>query len=459
MATDITRDRWGIPVLPIYRILLPLLLCLSIQASATPVTDFPEGTRGLLFRVAGSNTVGAHLMRNFLKGYFLAKGAEDIRVLPLQTENEYRVEGLVSGLPVYVEVAAHGSSTGFKALLAGDTDVGMSSRPIKDKEAVALAAGGDMLSTEGEHVIAIDGLAIIVHKDNPLQALSLEQLAGVFSGDVRNWRELGGLDRPINLYARDDKSGTWDTFKNLVLRKRVKLSIRAERFESNDQLSDQVSTDVWGIGFVGLASVRNSRALLVSDAGTKPLLPEQTTVATEDYVLSRRLYLYTQPQAVVSFLREFIGFTQTDMGQQQVGRTGFISQALISTPADEHREGPAAYLALTKDAQRLSVNFRFSHGSAVLDNKAQRDIQRVVDYVSREENRDKTIYLIGFGDAKQSESRSHVLSKLRALTVRSALHKKKISSAPIAGFGAYMPVAADSALGKVKNRRVEVWVR
>ena len=398
-------------------------------------------------------------MRNFLKSYLLAKGAEDIRVLPLQTENEYRVEGLVSGLPVYVEVAAHGSSTGFKALLAAKAEVGMSSRPIKNKEVVALAAGGDMLSLEGEHVIAIDGLAIVVHRDNPLRALSLEQLASVFSGQVRNWRELGGSNRPINLYARDDKSGTWDTFKNLVLRKRVKLSGSAERFESNDQLSDRVSADLGGIGFVGLASVRNARALLVSDAGTKPLLPEQSSVATEDYVLSRRLYLYTQPQTAAPFLREFIGFTQTDMGQQQVGRTGFISQALISTPADENREGPKEYLALTDNAQRLSVNFRFSQGSAVLDNKALRDVQRVVDYVSRQENAMKTIHLIGFGDVKQSESRSHVLSKLRALTVRSALHKMNVSTAPISGFGAYMPVAADSAQGKVKNRRVEVWVK
>lgn len=170
--------------------MLSLLLCLSIQATAAAVDDFPEGTQGLLFRAAGSNTVGANLMRNFLKSYLLAKGAEDIRVLPLQAENEYRVEGLVSGLPVYVEVAAHGSSTGFSALLANKADVGMSSRTIKDKEVVALATGGDMLSTEGEHVIAIDGLAIVVHRDNPLRALSLEQLAAVFSGQMRNWLSL-----------------------------------------------------------------------------------------------------------------------------------------------------------------------------------------------------------------------------------------------------------------------------
>jgi phosphate transport system substrate-binding protein len=183
------------------------------------------------------------------------------------------------------------------------------------------------------------------------------------------------------------------------------------------------------------------------------------SVATEDYVLSRRLFLYTKPNMEQPFLREFVDFTQSDMGQAQVGRTGFISQALIAIAPAIGRDGPSEYLALTRNAGRLSVNFRFSEGSASLDNKAQRDIQRVADYMERAENIGKTLTLIGFGDVKQSTSRSTVLSKLRAITVRSALRKVGVNTAPVNGYGAYLPVASNTQQGKVKNRRVEIWVR
>lgn len=444
----------------------PLLFCLTaafLSIGLSPMAfaslaKFPDATSGKLFQVSGSNTVGASLMKSLLVNYLEAKGASKVRAVPLSTENEYRVEGLVKGLPVFVEVAAHGSSTGFKALLGSSTDIAMSSRPIKGKEVDGLAGFGNMRSFDAEHVIAIDGLAVVVHRNNPVQQLNLDQLAAIFSGQISNWREVGGDNRVISLYARDDKSGTWDTFKSLVLRKKVKLSSDARRFESNDELSDLVSGDVGGIGFVGLASVRSSRALLVSDVGTQALVPEKVSVATEDYPLSRRLFLYTPPQQSMPFIREFIGFIQTDEGQQQVQETGFVSQVLITTPVPEVRRGPREYLELTQGAQRLSVNFRFDQGSARLDNKAQQDIQRLVAYMSREENQGKRLTLIGFGDAKQTQARAMVLSKLRAVAVKSALRKVGISTAPVAGFGAYLPVAANSGSGKVKNRRVEVWV-
>jgi len=343
-------------------------------------------------------------------------------------------------------------------LLAEQADLSMSSRPIKSKEVAQLSNYGHMLGFDAEHVIAIDGLAVIVHRDNPVEQLNLQQIAGIFSGQITNWQEVGGDERSINLYARDNKSGTWDTFKSLVLRKKYKLSSAARRFESNDELSDLVSDDLGGIGFVGLASVRESRALLVSDSGTTPLRPEKVSVATEDYALSRRLFLYTPPAMKNEIIEDFIGFVQTDAGQQQVESTGFISQALIATPSESFRQGPREYLEVTQGASRLSVNFRFSQGSATLDNKAQQDIQRLVAFMAREENRDKRITLVGFGDTKQTESRAIVLSKLRAVAVKSELRRQGISTEPVRGFGAYLPVASNTGKGKIKNRRVEVWV-
>ena len=442
----------------IRRLLAVFCLCVSLPSMAA-LEPFSDDVEGRLFQVQGSNTVGANLMKNLLVDYFEAKGVSGVAVQPLELENEYRVGGMVNGQAIFVDVAAHGSSTGFKALLAEKADLSMSSRPIKSKEVTKLSRYGNMLGFDAEHVIAIDGLAVIVHPDNPVQQLNLDQIAGIFSGEIDNWQQVGGNNAPINLYARDNKSGTWDTFKSLVLRKKYKLHASAKRFESNDELSDLVSGDETGIGFVGLASVRNSRALLVSDSGTTPLFPEKVSVATEDYALSRRLFLYTPPTLKTDLIADFIAFVQTDAGQSQVETTGFISQALIATQPDSFRQGPRQYLELTQGASRLSVNFRFAQGSATLDNKARQDIQRLVAYMARPENQNKKITLVGFGDAKQTESRAVVLSKLRAVAVKSELRKSGISTQPVAGFGAYLPVASNTGKGKVKNRRVEVWVR
>src|SRR5690606_39821510 len=108
-----------------------------------------------------------------------------------------------------VSVAAHGSGTGFVGLQDGSADLAASSRPIKGGEAEALKGLGDLRSLDGEQVIAIDGLAIIVHPRNPIASLTTAQLAAVFAGEIRDWSALGGTPGAISLYARDDKSGTY----------------------------------------------------------------------------------------------------------------------------------------------------------------------------------------------------------------------------------------------------------
>ncbi len=430
----------------------------SLSATVFAVSSLPGGEPRLLFTVHGSNTVGASLMKNLLLDYFDSKQASDIRAHDLAIENEYRVEAVVNGELVYVSVAAHGSSTAFKGLRSGAADAGMASRRIKDKEVRALEFMGDMRTFAAEHVVAIDGLAVIVNKGNPLNNLSLDQLAAIFSGQVSDWSEVGGQPGKISIHARDNNSGTWDTFKNLVLRKTVKLSTQAVRYESNDQLSDTVAQDLNAIGFVGLASVRNSKAIGVNEQGTEPLLPNQLTVATEDYPLARRLYVYTSPGIIPPVIRDFLKYSQSRQGQVQVDKTGYISQEIIGIAAQENRQGPADYLSLTENAERLSVNFRFEQGKAKLDNKAREDIRRLTKYM-QDENAARRLLLVGFGDSKQTEQRALVLSKLRAVAIKSALRREGVTNTSIAGFGAYKPVASNAGKSKIKNRRVEVWLR
>src|SRR5690606_23739246 len=206
----------------------------------------------------------------------------------------------------------------------------------------------------------------------------------------------GGTPGAISLYARDDKSGTYDTFKELVLAAHGKsLAAAAKRFESSDQLSDQVSQDPTGIGFIGLPYVRQSKALAIADGESQPMLPSLTLIATEDYPLSRRLFLYNPPNTSNDWVRALVQFAHSPAGQAVVERSGFIPQTVQAVRVEPSAEMPADYRKLAGEAQRLSVNFRFQEGSAELDNKARRDLDRVLEYLKAHDKLRQKAVLVG----------------------------------------------------------------
>ena len=412
-------------------------------------------------RIQGSNTIGANLGPALVSAMLAEQGLHDIHSVPVIPPNEHSIVGTTAqGQQIRVDVAAHGSGTGFTALAAGLADLVASSRPIKDRELVDREPLGDLKSPGAEQVIAIDGLAIILHPHNPLNQLNTEQLAQIFSGQISRWEQLGGTGGAIHLYARDDQSGTWETFKELVLNRNGQpLSSTAQRFESSEQLSDAVSHDPQAIGFIGLPYIREAKAVAIVDGASQPMLPLTSLIASEDYPLSRRLFLYLPPATNNPWAKALVAFTQSPQGQAIVGQNGFVAQSVQADNVMPGAHMPEQYQALTREAQRLSVNFRFEEGSASLDNKARQDLLRVVDYLSAHGKLDKQVTLVGFGDAKDDPQRAQLLSRLRAMAVRRELVKSGVVLREIRGYGAQMPVAANTEdEGRLKNRRVEVWV-
>lgn len=421
--------------------------------------DSPEAVVTLL-RMQGSNTIGEHLAPKLAVAYLEAKGIKNVRVQPSAVENERIVKGdLISqGKTVQILIAAHGSSTGFTALMENNADIWASSRPVKNNEITEARKIADLSSVNAEHILGIDGLAIIVNPKNKLASLSKEQLARIFAGEVSNWSEVGGDNRPITLYARDEKSGTYDSFKALVLASTQKLAPTALRFESSDLLSASVSKDEGGIGFIGMAYVGQSKLLGIADGATQAFKPSKLSVATEDYALSRRLFFYTSDKPKNPYVTEFIRFAEGIAGQQLVEDSGFISQNVSALQPKLADDLPQDYLGLVKNAERLTVNFRFQPGSAKLDNKANRDIERLAYFLTNQ-GKGKKLYLIGFGDKRKSEDRSKLLSKLRAMAVRRELVRYNIYPEETTGYGEFNPVAGEESSASDKNSRVEVWIR
>jgi len=220
--------------------------------------------------------------------------------------------GKAPEIPARISVRPYGSGTGFESLSQGKVDIAMSSRPIKASEVLRLAEYGDLTNPESEHVIALDGVAVIVHPDNPIETLTMDQLAAIFACEITDWKAVGGAPDPIRIYARDANSGTYDTFKSAVLKAKGKqLCPAAERYYSNHELSGNVRTNPQAIGFVGLAYIGAAKALSLADCGLA-YRPTSYSVKTEEYPISRRLFMYIPKQSKTPFSSAFLTFIQSD---------------------------------------------------------------------------------------------------------------------------------------------------
>lgn len=435
-----------------------IILCSVLIYLLNVPQSFAETVK---FRLHGSNTVGAKLAPELVQAWLKHKGFKIDQDKETAAEERLITAHNAHGEQVDVEIHAHGSTTAFIDLGNGATDIGMASRPIKPAEVEKLAPLGQLDQHQSEYVLALDGLAIIVHPSSPLHRISKDLLRKIFSGVITNWSSVGLPAAPIHVYARDDKSGTYDTFKSLVLSEDTPLIKTAKRFESNAKLSDSVAQDPHGIGFVGFAYIQHSKALAVSDKGTKPLMPLAFNVGTEDYVLARRLFLYVPTVKPHPIATEFAEYAVSAAAQPVVTAAGFISQQVIAQKVKTDASVPEEYKELTQSAERLSLNIRFRPGVVELDNKAVRDVQRLLALRERPEFRGKHLMLFGFSDANESMPyMSYSLSVSRADAVGDYLLRMGIAPANVRGYGHDLPVSSnDSDYGRYHNRRVEVWVK
>jgi glucose/mannose transport system substrate-binding protein len=273
-----------------------------------------QESRKVALRLHGSNTIGKDLVPTLCEDFLKYEGATSVQRKPQTREDEIDVEALLpndSGGPVTFEIQAHGSKTAFVDLAAGKADIAMSSRKIQPDEAQKCASAGlgDLQSPGSENVLGLDAVAVLVNKSNPLDSVTKQQLADVFAGKISDWSQIGGSPGPIYLYAPDDNSGTFDTFKSIVLANRT-LSSRTSRYEDMTKLSDAIAADTNGIGIAGRSFARNAKMLAVAEAGKNPMLPDTFPVATGDYLLARRLYLYTPAEPQNKWTRKFIDFAR-----------------------------------------------------------------------------------------------------------------------------------------------------
>lgn len=471
----------------------------DVASAVTPPAPLPVAAAkqaaepNIIMHLHGSNTIGEKLAPALVEAFMRDKGYTEINKVPIAD-----LEVLITGKKPNatetdaIEIKAHGSATAFDetdkntkvGLLGGYADVGMASSPVKQEVIDKFQAEkmGDPASRMQEHVIALDGLAVIVNPGNSLEKLSVDNLRKVFLGEISDWSALGGQPGQINLYSRDHQSGTYDTFKHLVLSgKQLDCGKQAhlQCFEDSKELSSHVVSDPNGIGFIGLNYIGTAKALKVGMAdNVNALAPTRFSVKTEDYPLSRRLFLYqtNQPTPVAA---GFIQFALSDAGQKVVSDVGLVgvgiedaesAQDVSEIDADKQRllddaAVPNSYKELIRSADRrdTQLNFRFQSGSFDFDNRAYRDVGRLAEKLGKPVFNDARLILIGFTDPKGDAAKNLELSKQRALQVQAQLEEEGLKIETATGFGEEASLLLDPREGEAeslaKNRRVEVWLK
>jgi len=227
----------------------------------------------------------------------------------------------------FVAVTGGGSGTGIAALINSTCDIAECSRSMK-KEEITLAEGKGVRPVE--HIVGLDGIAVVVNPHNPVGKLTLEQLRGIFMGTIKNWKEVAGEDKKIVLLSREVNSGTHVFFKEHVLRRGIEkgpeeFASDALLMPSSQAIADEAAGNANAIGYYGMGYISPKQKVIAvaKDEKSEYIAPTTENVLSRKYPISRPLFLYTngEPEGLV---KKFVDFVLSKKGQEIVLKIDFV---------------------------------------------------------------------------------------------------------------------------------------
>ncbi len=257
-------------------------------------------------------------------GSITVKGSDTLVILAQKWAETYM--GKNAGTKI--QVTGGGTGTGFAALQDQTTDLCNASRKIKAKEIEACIKAFNKRPTE--YKVAIDGLSVYVSTDNSVKELSLEQLEGIFTSKIKNWKDIGGADAPITVYSRENSSGTYEFFKEHVL-KGKDFAASAQTMPGTAAVLQAVSKDKNGIGYGGAAYGAGAKHLAIKKDSASPAIEptdenvlKGITKPEEGYPIWRYLFIYVNPVLDKGDVATYLNWIRSDEGQKIVKDVGYF---------------------------------------------------------------------------------------------------------------------------------------
>ncbi len=243
------------------------------------------------------------------------KGSDTMVILVQKWTEEYPDKS------VQFQVTGGGSGTGIASLINGTTDICSSSRPMKSAEALQMKQKYGKPPVEIR--VARDGLSIYVHKTNLIKTITIKQLGDIFTGKIKNWKDIGGPDHKIILYSRENNSGTYEFFKEHVLMNKD-FDPFAQHMPGTSAVVGAIAMDQWGIGYGGAAYAKGVNEVKVSiHKDSIYYSPTEENILNGKYPISRFLYFYLRERPI-NETKKFIDWVIGKEGQKVVLDVGYF---------------------------------------------------------------------------------------------------------------------------------------
>ncbi|WP_093151069.1 phosphate ABC transporter substrate-binding/OmpA family protein [Aliiruegeria lutimaris] len=377
------------------------------------------------------------------------------------------------------------TAQGLNDLMEDRADLAMANRAATaDEIARGQAAGiGDLSGPRRSRIVALDALVAVVASRNPVRRISLEQLAGIRSGKIQSWSELGGTPNAIDLHEMVPDGTTEQFFPEGGAKgAESERSGWLLRHESSPGLVDTVARNPEALGLVRYSKMDHARPLVLTGSCGRQISVSPEAIKAEDYPLPLPLYLYVPPRRLPLLGREFLDWLNTPSAEMAVRRAGYVDQVPVEIPVAAQGERLANAISAAGDevsledlqelvtamsgARRLTATFRFRNGSANLDAQSEGNLDRLARDIEIGLHDGNEIILAGFSDGLGPADANRALSLERAQTVSDALRAiipaadwERVRLTAI-GMGEALPLACDdNERGRQTNRRVEVWLR
>ncbi|HYF06753.1 MAG TPA: substrate-binding domain-containing protein [Acetobacteraceae bacterium] len=447
-------------------------------AGPTPPAAPVAGQPWHELRIFGSDAMANRLIPDLVDAYIARMNLRPRGWAPGAIPDQRVQDALANAgqVPMRFTVTSTVTGAAFPALAERRSDIGLAARPPNAREIELVRAGAGFDMRNVEQVIALDGLAAVVHASNPVRRITMEQFREIFAGSITNWSALGGPDRPIRLYAREPEAAAMQVIQQEVMG-RVQVAASTTRIPAWTDLSNAVADDPDGIAILTLAFIGRGRALnLVASCGIE-FEASEFGLRTQDYPLERRFALYPSPTAP-SFSEDFLEYMLSADAYDVVREAGYTSmqpvvgtrdytqfrlldatRAAPSAPDPRYMEAMGDYSVVVRNSVRLSTTFRFEAGSFQLDRRGLRDLDRVTQFLRSADGQRYRVNVLGFTDAVGAFGVNRSLSLRRAQAVADLLRQRNVTVHQMRGYASVAPVACDDdPNAPIKNRRVEIWL-
>lgn len=437
-----------------------------------------------LVRLSGAARMAEVLLPALIEAFARAEGyqAETVQ----EDEDHLTITLVDAEAAEKARFALRLSSTdeGFADLIAFEADVVMALREVRAPEAARaeMVGLGDITDPAQARIVGFDAMVPVVNPGLGVRYLALKDIARAFRGEVTDWSQIGGPDLPINLHLGPRSGGQWQFFVDQFVQSEEvgDLINTVTRHPDAASAAAAVASTSGGLGLVPYGETANSQQITLRDACGFTAVPQTINLKTQDYPLTEPLFLYVPDRRHSAVIRSFLTFLRGPQAQLVVRRAGFVDQGAVPIPLDAQGQRFAnaiaqaggdigladlqAMVEVLTPRTRLSTSFRFLDGTDRLDAPSRSNLMALGQAIRDGRYAGQALMLVGFGVANVDAPATGDQALVWAEAVKTAL-VNALGALPdnvtveTAAFGAALPMGCDdTAWGRARNTRVELWV-